>query len=297
MNRRDTPRTASVRLQKALAAAGVAARRDCEALIVAGRISVNGHVVDQLPAFVDPLRDVVELDGRPVALAASETADARGGPSRAVYLLVHKPKGFITTTRDPHGRRDVMSLVPRAIAARERLFPVGRLDADSTGLLLLTNDGELAHRMAHPRFGLTKEYRVVASGLADPAQLARLRKGMFLTAQGEDGTIRGRVAAMAAVKILGRQVDRHRGDRTVLSIVLREGQNREIRRLLARVGLKVRELERVAIGPLRAPDLKPGQAKLLGRRAVDALRAALLEAAPPEPAIRAAARRRHSPSL
>ena len=183
----------------------------------------------------------------------------------------------------------MMSLVPRSIAARDRLFPVGRLDADSTGLILLTNDGELAHLISHPKFGLAKEYRVLAAGLASDEQVARLRKGMQLTT-GERGQRRTKRAALESVRILKRYVDRNRGDRTLLAVTLREGQNREIRRMLARVGLKVRELERVAIGPLRAPGLKPGEAKLLGRRDVERLRAAMLhvDGAGASPARRAA---------
>ncbi|HSN70383.1 MAG TPA: pseudouridine synthase [Steroidobacteraceae bacterium] len=270
-----------MRLQKALADAGVAARRDCEQLIFAGRVRVNGRVVDTLPAFVDPSRDVVEVDGQAIDLSASEGETAAAGSAERVYLLVNKPKGVVTTTNDPQGRRNVMSLVPRTIAARERLFPVGRLDVDSTGLLLLTNDGELAFRLTHPRFGLAKEYRVLTSGLATDEQLAKLRQGMRLTTTTPGNEPRAKRATMESVRILKRYVDRSRGDRTLLSVVLREGQNREIRRMLARVGLKVRELERVAIGPLRAPDLKPGQVKLLGRKDVDRLRAATLGA--PEP--------------
>lgn len=267
-----------IRLQKALADAGVAARRDCEQLILDGRVRVNGKSIEMLPAFIDPARDVVQVDDQLVDLSASEAALEHRGRVRPVYLLVNKPKGVVTTTRDPLGRRDVMSLVPRALAARERLFPVGRLDADSTGLMLLTNDGELAHLLSHPRFGVAKEYRVVTAGLASDDQLARLKRGTYLVTPDGGGERRARRASMESIRILKRLVDRSRGDRTVLSVTLREGQNREIRRLLARVGLKVRELERVAIGPLRAPELKPGQSKLLGKRDIERLRAATLSA-------------------
>ncbi|MES1192095.1 MAG: pseudouridine synthase [Steroidobacter sp.] len=272
-------KVAGVRLQKALADAGIAARRDCEQLILDGRIHVNGEQITQLPCFVTA-DDVVTFDGVPQRLnikhsvaAATVTSD-----DKRTYVLINKPKGMITTTRDPQGRVNVLQLVPRAIAERERLFPVGRLDADSTGLLLLTNDGDLAFQLTHPKFGVLKEYRVTTTGLAGDEQIAKLKKGMYLLTPDASGQTRAKRASMESVRIIKRFVDRNRGDRTVLSIQLREGQNREIRRLLARVGLKVRELERVAIGPLRAPQLKPGESKLLGKRDVDKLRSAVLSA-------------------
>lgn len=265
-----------VRLQKALADASIAARRDCEQLILNGRVAVNGREVRTLPCFVDPEQDVVSFDGEPVDLSASRVASATAPADKKIYVLVNKPKGVITTTRDPEGRRDVLSLVPHSLRIQERLFPVGRLDADSTGLLLLTNDGDLAFQLTHPKFGVLKEYRVVTTGLAGEEQLALLKKGLYLLNPDHQGQTRARRAALESVRILKRFVDRSRGDRTVLFVKLREGQNREIRRLLARVGLKVRDLERVAIGPLRAGDLKPGQARLLGKRDVDKLRAAAL---------------------
>jgi 23S rRNA pseudouridine2605 synthase len=185
---------------------------------------------------------------------------------------------MITTARDPEGRPTVLQLVPHAIRERERLFPVGRLDADSTGLLLLTNDGDLAYQLTHPKFGVLKEYRVITTGLAGDEQLGQLRRGLYLLTPDKSGQTRAKRTSLEEVRVVKRFVDRSRGDRTVLSIKLREGQNREIRRLLARVGLKVRELERVAVGPLRDATLRPGQCKLLGKRDVDKLRAAVLSA-------------------
>lgn len=262
-----------VRLQKAMAEAGIGARRDCEQMILDGRVKVNGRVVKELPCFIDPARDVVELDGTVVDLP--EMLQER--PARApVYYLINKPKGVITTTRDPQGRRNVLDLLPPKVRQQERLYPVGRLDADSTGLLLLTNDGDLAFRLTHPKFGVTKEYRVSCTGLATDEQLRKLKEGMYLITPTADGAKAAKRASAESVRILKRLVDRSRGDRTLLSITLREGQNREIRRMLARVGLKVRELERVAIGPLRAPELKPGQFKLLGKRDIERLRDATL---------------------
>jgi 23S rRNA pseudouridine2605 synthase len=276
-----TQRTDGVRLQKALADAGVAGRRDCEQLIVAGRIHVNGKPVLELPYFVDPGSDVVSLDGVPVELLTSAKVATRksSGSEQRTYLLINKPKGMITTAKDPEGRPTVLQMVPKAIAERERLFPVGRLDADSTGLLLLTNDGDLAYQLTHPKFGVMKEYRVTAVGMASDDQLQQLKKGMYLMTPDSAGPARSKRASLDNVRVIKRFVDRNRGDRTVLSIKLREGQNREIRRLLARIGLKVRELERVAIGPLKTGDLKTGQCKLLGKKDVDKLRAAVLDTA------------------
>ncbi|HEY5757994.1 MAG TPA: pseudouridine synthase [Steroidobacter sp.] len=271
-----------VRLQKAMADAGLGARRDCEEMITAGRVAVNGRIVDTLPCFVNPANDEVQLDGEVIELPvpegdASSTASKAATKARSfIYVLINKPKGVITTTSDPEGRRNVLDLVPQSLRSSERLFPVGRLDGDSTGLLLITNDGDLAFQLTHPKFGVTKEYRVLTSGLATDEQLQKLRAGMYLVNPSADGTKTSKKASMESVRIIKRFVDRARGDRTMLSVTLREGQNREIRRLLARVGLKVRELERVAIGPLRAGDLKPGQAKLLGKKDIEKLRSATL---------------------
>ncbi len=266
-----------VRLQKALADAGIAARRDCEELILKGRIHLNGSNVIELPCFIDPSRDVVTFDGMPVDLSTSLLRKQKLGTAESfVYVLLNKPKGVITTARDPEGRPTVLQLIPHSISSRERLFPVGRLDADSTGLLLLTNDGDLAYQLTHPKFGVVKEYKVMTTGLAGEEQLAQLKRGLYLLNPDKSGQTRAKRTHLEDVKVLKRFVDRSRGDRTLLSIKLREGQNREIRRILARVGLKVRELERVSIGPLRAGELKPGLTKLLGKRDVDRLRAAVL---------------------
>lgn len=256
-----------------MADAGIGARRDCEDMITAGRVKVNGRVVKELPCFIDPRRDVIQLDEAIVDLPETiHKPTAR----TYIYYLVNKPKGVITTTRDPEGRRNVLDLLPPAVRRDERLYPVGRLDADSTGLLLITNDGDLAYQLTHPKFGVAKEYRVNCVGLATDEQIHKLKQGMYLITPTGDGTKSSKRASMESVRILKRLVDRSRGDRTLLSITLREGQNREIRRMLARVGLKVRDLERVAIGPLRAPELKHGQIKLLGKKDVEKLRGATL---------------------
>lgn len=275
---REKPAT-GVRLQKAMADAGIGARRDCEDMITAGRVKVNGRVITALPAFIDPSRDKVQLDGEAITLtqtAASAVPTAKAQSRPHTYVLVNKPKGVITTTSDPDGRRNVLDLLSPTMRREERLFPVGRLDADSTGLLMITNDGDLAFQLTHPKFGVAKEYRVTCTGLATAEQLQQLKQGMYLITPAADGTKNSKRASVESVRILKRLVDRARGDRTVLSITLREGQNREIRRMLARIGLKVRDLERVAIGPLRIGDLKPGQTRLIGKRDVDKLRAATL---------------------
>lgn len=268
-----------VRLQKAMADAGIGARRDCEEMITGGRVKVNGRLVKKLPAFIDPAYDKVTLDDEKIKLVLAEPVDGdkKSAQRPATYVLVNKPKGVITTTSDPDGRRNVLDLLPPSLRREERLFPVGRLDADSTGLLMITNDGDLAFRMTHPKFGVAKEYRVTCSGLATADQLQKLKQGMYLITPAADGTKNSKRASVESVRVVRRLVDRARGDRTVLSIILREGQNREIRRMMARIGLKVRELERVAIGPLRLEDLKPGQARLVGKRDVEKLRSATVD--------------------
>jgi 23S rRNA pseudouridine2605 synthase len=281
-----------VRLQKALADAGVGARRDCEAMIAAGRVKVNGRVVKTLPHFVQPERDLIEVDHEIVESRTPEQARRELPAKELKYVLLNKPKKVITTTKDDLGRADVLSLLPPALRGPQRLYPVGRLDGDSTGLLLLTNDGELAYRLTHPSFGVTKDYRVLVSGLADEEQLQALKRGLYLIHESPTGERTSKRATLESVRIAKRIVDRNRGDRTLLIITLREGQNREIRRLLARVGLKVRELERIAIGPLRNPGLKPGESKLLGKRDVERLRAATLDSPEPrKPRAKNAARR------
>ncbi|MGH8239646.1 MAG: pseudouridine synthase [Steroidobacteraceae bacterium] len=196
------------------------------------------------------------------------------------YLLLNKPKGVITTTRGSAGRRTVLDFIPFALRPPDepgqRWYSVSLLDGDSTGLVLLTDDGELARQLEHPKLGVLKEYRVLCTGFAGEEQLQPLRAGMYLvnlTAAGSKTTKR---AAMESVRVLKKYVDRARGDRTLLGVTVRAGEPREIRRMLARVGLKLRELERVAIGPLRAPGLKPGATKLLGKKDVERLREAMM---------------------
>jgi 23S rRNA pseudouridine2605 synthase len=196
------------------------------------------------------------------------------------YLLLNKPKGVITAARGGAGRRTVLDFIPFSLRPPDqsgsRWHSVGLLDGDSTGLVLLTDDGELARQLEHPKLGVLKEYRALCTGLADDEQLQQLRAGMYLVNPAADGSKTTQRAQMESVRVLKRLVDRARGDRTLLGLSVRAGEPREIRRMLARVGLKLRELERVAIGPLRAAGLKPGATKLLGKKDVEKLREAVL---------------------
>ncbi|MFW6061007.1 MAG: pseudouridine synthase [Phycisphaeraceae bacterium] len=241
------------RLQKVMARAGIASRRDCEALITEGRVSVNGKPVTDLPAWVDPARDRIEIDGEPVL---SPRGQKRREQKRHTYLMLHKPRRVIATTEDEQGRTNVLDLIDQHIDAR--LFPVGRLDADSTGLILLTDDGELANRLTHPRHGVPKTYLVTLQGRLTEEDRQKLQRGLYLAPRKptlSEGGRPAKRAAMDQIKILRHDRDRTRGDRTTITVTLREGQNREIRRLLARLGHKVRHLKRTALGPLHLGDL------------------------------------------
>ncbi|MGH2356261.1 MAG: pseudouridine synthase, partial [Chloroflexota bacterium] len=220
-----------LRLQKVLARAGVASRRHAEDLIREGRVRVNGRVVNELGTRADPAVDVISVDGTRVRQ-----------PGEAFYLALHKPAGYLTTADDPQGRPAVMSLVPPLPG----LFPIGRLDAESEGLLLLTSDGEWAHHVSHPRFGCAKEYVVEVAGRPTPGELARLRRPMPL-APGEWTT-------GAEVRV----VDTLPG-RTLLRIVLHEGRNRQIRRMLDAIGYSVAHLIRVRVGAVDLGALQPGE--------------------------------------
>jgi 23S rRNA pseudouridine2605 synthase len=236
-------RAAAMRLAKHLAHAGLASRRAAEAMIAAGRVAVNGVLV------TDPARevgegDLVEVDGEVVP----------GAESKVVYA-VHKPLGVVSTVRDTHGRPTVVELVPAS--GRLRLFPVGRLDMDSSGLILLTNDGELANRLTHPRYEVPKTYRArVGGGRVGEGALRALREGVEL----EDGpTAPARVRRVAP---------------EVLELTLHEGRNRQVRRMCAAVGHPVLALQRVAFGPLRLEGLAPGTHRRLSEAEVGRLRSA-----------------------
>ena len=231
------------RLQKVLAAAGLGSRRQCEELITTGRVEVDRRVVTELGTRVDPASQPIRVDGVPLARP------------KLVYYAVNKPIGVLCTNRDPSGRPRVVDLVP---ARDARLFTIGRLDLHSEGLILATNDGELANQLTHPRYGVSKIYRVVVAGCPTRDVLMKLTQGVHL-AEG--------VARAERVDIKS-----SRKESTVLEMVLREGKNREIRRILARLGHKVEQLTRIAVGPVRLGNLPSGAYRRLSREEVASLR-------------------------
>jgi 23S rRNA pseudouridine2605 synthase len=235
--------TGRERLHVYLARNGVASRRESERLIAAGRVRVNGEVVATRGADLDPVRDQVEIDGNPLAASPSH-----------VYIALHKPSGVVSSARDQSGRRVVTDLVKTST----RVFPVGRLDADSEGLLLLTNDGDFALRLTHPRFQVEKEYTALVQGVPSGEVLARLESGVLLD---------GELTAPASARLL--EVV---GGRSWVSVVLREGKKRQVRRMLAAVGHQVRRLVRIRIGSVRLGDLPPGASRPLTRAEIASLR-------------------------
>ncbi len=270
-----------VRIQKVLAAAGIAARREAETLVTAGRVTVNGQVVAALPAWVDPATDRIEVDGQPLPRSrrAAASAAAPDKPRDAVYIALHKPRRVISSARDPEGRRTVVDLLPDEVLRGRRVYPVGRLDAESTGLILLTNDGELTQHLTHPSYEVPKRYHVSVRGRLTSEDVETLKKGLYLADKRRLRQVSRKhgaasKAAMSAVRLLGYEKDRARGDRTTLEVTLREGRNREIRRMLARLDMKVRRLQRVAIGSLTLKGLAVGQWRVLSSAEVRSLRKA-----------------------
>jgi 23S rRNA pseudouridine2605 synthase len=244
------------RLQKVLAAAGLGSRRQCEELILTGRVEVDRKVVQQLGVKADPANQEIRVDGVPLPRP------------RQVYFILNKPTGVVSTNSDPSGRPRVIDLIDY----RGRLFTVGRLDMSSEGLILVTNDGELANQLTHPRYGVEKTYQVEVAGTLDRDELGKLRRGVHL-AEG--------FASVVSAKVL-----RQFKQSTLLEIVLAEGRNREIRRLLARVGHKVERLKRVALGPLRLAELPLGASRQLDGEELRKLKQAAKrgQARPPRPA-------------
>jgi 23S rRNA pseudouridine2605 synthase len=225
------------RLQRVLASSGIASRRKAEGLIRSGRVSIDGKVVTELGTKVDPLRAKIRVDGKPIQRQTFR------------YVVMNKPSGFITTTSDERDRRTVMELLP----SEPRLFPVGRLDRDTEGLLLFTNDGEVANRVMHPRYGLTKEYQILTPTKPPERILSRVRAGM---------EIDGKRVVPHEFRIV-RETD----EGVLLSIVIHEGMNRIVRRMMDSVGIRVTKLHRVRVGPLSVSgiprgahrDLTPGE--------------------------------------
>lgn len=230
------------RLQRALARAGFGSRRACEELIASGRVDVNGRPA-ALGDRVDPERDEVRVDGRRISVDPGLR-----------YLVLHKPRGVTTTLRDPHAERDLRVFLPKG----PRVFPVGRLDRETEGLLIITNDGELANRLTHPRYAVEKEYLAEVGGAPTQRQLGRLRRGVRL----DDGLARA---------LHARAVGRSGDARGAVRIVVAEGRKHEVRRMLDAVGLPVRRLVRVRIGPVRLGRLRPGERRDLSSEEVRAL--------------------------
>lgn len=226
------------RLQQVLAAAGFGSRRACEELILDGRVDVDG-VPAELGMKVFPVTQKIRVDGEPLPKI------------KPVYLAVNKPKGVLCTNRDQQGRRRVIELVPQKLG---RVFPIGRLDQESEGLILLTNDGALCERLAHPRYEVAKKYHVQVAGLVEQELIDKLKKGIHIA----EGIVQADEVAIKA---------RHKQS-SILEITLREGKNREIRRMLARIGHKVMHLKRVAIGPVKLGKLLPGDFRPLTRQEV-----------------------------
>lgn len=221
------------RLQKVLAAAGIDSRRKCEELILSGSVCVNRKVVDKLPVFVDPDKDIITVNGKKVSAA------------KKVYFLLNKPKGVICTNYDPGGRKRAIDIV----SSRERIFCAGRLDVDTTGLIVVTNDSELANKLTHPRYAVAKTYVARVKGRIGAEQVEKLKKGVWL-AEGK--------TAGSSVKILRRGYGE-----SLVEITVRQGLNRQVRRMLAKVGLKVVLLKRTKIGRLRVTGLGVGRYRKL----------------------------------
>ena len=219
-----------MRLNRYLALCGLVSRRKCEAIILEGRVAVNGRKVLELATFVDPRKDRVTVDGKPVK-----------PPEKHTYLLINKPPGYLTTASDPRGRPTVMELAP---PSGNRLYPVGRLDADTRGLLLLTDDGKLAFRIAHPRYGVNKKYLALVEGRPTKKSLDALRNGVEL----DDGPTRP-----AKVQLVSRS-----GETSKIEITIHEGRKRQVRRMLEAVGHPVISLQRTGIAFLELGDLKQG---------------------------------------
>jgi 23S rRNA pseudouridine2605 synthase len=241
------------RLNKYLAHAGLGSRRHCEELIVAGRVRIDGTIVKDLATRVAPGQKV-EVDGQPIH------------SEKHVYWLVNKPTGYLCTNHDPAGRPLALDLVPHI---HERVYTVGRLDEDSEGLLLLTNDGDLAHRLMHPRFGIEKSYLVQVAGNPTADDIKKLHEGVWLS----DGHVKAR-----HVKRLRRQ-----GQSIWLRIVLAEGKNREIRRMLAKLDHKVLRLKRIAIGPVDIGNLRTGKSRPLAAMELKSLKRLVEPREPSQP--------------
>jgi pseudouridine synthase len=247
---------AKIRLNKLLAQAGLTSRRGGDRLILEGHVAVNGAVVRELGTLADPLTDVITVDGQPLPSAELKR-----------YVVLHKPRGYVTTRHDPRGRPIVTDLVP----GRERLYPVGRLDADVEGVLLLTNDGELTHRLLHPRYALLRVYEADVAGRVTRADLPRWRAGVVL----DDGPAKPVGVELVDVRPTGaRDRGGDLGDVSRVRLTFTEGRKHEVKRYCDALGHGVLALRRVAFGPIQLGDLPIGAVRDLARREVSALRRA-----------------------
>src|SRR5919112_6321750 len=238
------------RLQKILSSAGIASRRTAESYITDGRVSVNGQTVTTLGTKADPDTDDVRVDGRRIKAAA-----------RRLYILMYKPRGYITSRSDPQRRPTVIDLLAKG-GVRDYVYPVGRLDYESEGLLLLTSDGELAAQLTHPSHGVAREYQVRVLGVPDAHEMERLAKGIVID---------GRRTAPAEVSI-AKVVEGANGPHAVLSFVIQEGRNRQVRNMCEAVGHPVDRLRRVRIGPIADEHIRPGEFRELDGKEVAALK-------------------------
>jgi len=233
-----------IRLNKFLAQAGVASRREVDKMIAEGKIKVNGQVVKELGSKIDDEKDRVEVEGKRVEREEG-----------LIYLMINKPPGYLVTLKDHFQRPTIQQLLP---SLKKRVFPVGRLDYDSSGLLLMTNDGELAYRLTHPRFKVPKAYLVKVNGEPDPSGLTRLEKGIYLD---------GKKTAPAKVAQL-------KGDpkKSLFKLEIYEGRKREVKRMFQAIGHKVLQLQRTSFGDLRLGSLKAGKWRFLTRKEIDTLK-------------------------
>jgi len=232
------------RLQKILSAAGIASRRKSEEMLLKGRVTVNGAIITKLGALADPAHDCIEVDGVPIERTENK-----------VYILLNKPSGYITTVSDPEGRPTVMQLIGNR---PERVFPVGRLDYDTEGLLVLTNDGDFAHVLQHPRHDVQRTYRVKIQGVPATAKLERLRQGIIID---------GKKMSFHTIKML-----EHTKKNTWLELVLREGRNRQIKKMFEAIGYRVIRIIRTGFGPLVLDSVPIGAYRFMTKQEIRAVK-------------------------
>ena len=245
------------RIQKVLSEAGIESRRHVEEMVLQGRITVNGETVYRLPVMIDPEVDKVTVDNERVNLA-KRVAKER------IYIMMNKPKGVYCTNVAQGEQKRAIDLLPPDLT--DRVYPVGRLDSESKGLLLLTNDGDLTQQLTHPKYGIAKTYTAIVDGFVKPEVIEKLSEGVWLA----DPVSGGYKTGKTMIKII-RRAERS----SVLQITIKEAKNRQLRRMLARVGHKVRELTRIKMGPLSIENLQPGESRLLTVRELTQLREAL----------------------